>query len=101
MNWPHHREVSAINGGDSSDTESFGCGDDRCVDAAEWQVAVGVNEFGNAEPVSNRHGFDAEIARYHVAQETHLGIGAQSCSYEVNHLSQHQYWHHEWTSMSQ
>jgi hypothetical protein len=35
VSWPHDGEVTAVEGGDAVDAESFGDGDEGCVGAAK------------------------------------------------------------------
>lgn len=83
---PHDGEMTAVDSGDLDNPQSFGRCDDRCVDSSQWQVPVAGNQFGDAEPVGCCHGFDGERAHCQVAEEAHLGSGAQAGAEQVDHF---------------
>lgn len=58
--------------------ESFGCSYHGGVDRPQWQIAVLVDELGDAEPVGCGNWFDADITARKVAEEANLGVGSES-----------------------
>lgn len=86
----HDREVSPVEGCRLGDIETFGGGDDRCIDRSERQVWILAHQFGDAQPIGCRHGFDAEFTRGQVTQETGFSMCAETTSDEVDHLGDHQ-----------
>jgi hypothetical protein len=93
------REVSAVESGDLCDAESFGGGDDRGVDGAEWKVAVMSDEFGDAQPVRRRDRVGDQVARREVAEESDLGFGAELCAEQVRDLGDDECRHDVWAGM--
>lgn len=73
-------EVTAVDGRDLTDTQPFCCGHHGGVYGAKWQVSVSGNKFRDPQPISGGYRFDGERTVGQVAEESHLGFGAQSGS---------------------
>jgi hypothetical protein len=98
---PHDAEVATVQGGDGVGTQPFGgCGNGG-VDRSERQVAISVDELGDAEPVASGNRLDQEITRGDVAEEADLGGGADSGSDEVGHFGDDEGGHDKWTVVAQ
>ncbi len=63
MGGAHDGEVAAVQGGDPGDVEAFGDGDDAGVGAAQVEVGVGFDEFGDTGPVGPAEWFDGQVRR--------------------------------------
>jgi len=94
------REVMAVDSRDLGDAQALGRGDDRRIDRAQWQVAVARDEFGDPEPIHDRHGFDVECSTRDVAEEADLGFCTEASRKEVDDLGDDQRGDDEWAGMS-
>ena len=70
---PDDAEVAAVDGGHGVRTESFGSRNHRGVDSAKRHIAVGVNQFGDAQPITRCHRLRNQVSGSEIAQEPHLG----------------------------
>jgi len=94
--WSDDREMSPVECGDRSLVESFGGSYYGCVDRPQWQIAVLMDELGDAEPVGRSDRFDSQVAACEVAQEANLGVGAEPSPDEIDDLGDHQRRYNEW-----
>lgn len=67
------------------DTQAFWGGNHRRINGAQREIAVAVDEFGNADPVSGGYGCDSEGAAGEVAQEAHLRLDPQPGRQQIVH----------------
>lgn len=87
MSWPNDAEVAAVQRRNLVFAESF-CGSyDRCIHAAERQVAVGAYELSNSKPVLGGDGVGDEAASREVTEEADLRLDSEAGPQEVHHLS--------------
>lgn len=71
-------EVAAVQGRHFSGVEPFGCRDHRGIDGAERQVAVLGDELCNADGVAGMERLNHEVAAGQIAEETDLGLPAET-----------------------
>lgn len=80
------REVPAVEGGDLVEVQAFRGSDDRGIDAAEWEVAVGADELCDPQPLVGGHRFGSEVASSEVAEKADLGVSAEPGAEQVDDL---------------
>ena len=80
MSWPNHREVSAVESGDSCRSQTFGDGDQACVSAAERQVVVSIDKLADALPIGRDDRLDGERSIDDCVVERCFGVGSQLAS---------------------
>jgi len=96
---PHDGEVASIEGGHVSDRQPFrGC-DHGAVDRSERQVAVDLDQVGDAKPIFRRDVLGDQIARSEIPQEPHFSRVAESRPEQVDHLRDDQDGYQERTGM--
>ncbi len=86
MGGPHDSEVAVVEGGDVDDPPAFGSGDDGRVDAAERQVVVAGDEFGDPDQVGGMDGLKREVAGGEVSEEPDFGPPAESRGEQVDNF---------------
>ena len=103
MGRPGDREMPPIEGGDRGGAKPLARGDDRCVDGAERQVAVGSHQLGDPEPVGRNYLFGHQRARRQVAEKTHFGLGPDSAPEQIRDLGHYQdrYQDGSWVALDQ
>lgn len=90
VEWSYRREVTPVEGGDAGDSESLGCGDDRCVHRSERKIAVLEYQFGHPDPIACYNRFDGELTRRQITEEPHFGLGTQPTADQVEDLGEDQ-----------
>ena len=88
--------MSTVECGDRCLVESFGCSYYGCVDRPQWQIAVLMDEFGDAEPVGRSDWLNSQVPAREVAEEADLGRGPKSSANQVDNLGDHQRRNGEW-----
>ena len=86
MSRPNDAEVAPVQCRNLVFVESF-CGSyDRCIHAAEREIAVGAYELGNSKPVLGGDGVGDEVAGREVTEEADLRLDSEPGPQEVHHL---------------
>jgi hypothetical protein len=86
----HDGEVASVDGRDLGDAEALGRGDDRGIHRAQGKVAIARHEFGDPQPVRDRHRLHGERAAGEVAEEADLRLRAQASGEKVDDLGDDQ-----------
>ena len=69
--------------------------DDRSVDGSEREVAIPVNQLGDAQPVPGRHRLDDEVPGGKIAQEPDFRSRAQPRADQIGRLGHDERRHYE------
>jgi hypothetical protein len=86
---PHDGEVASIEGGHVTDRQPFrGC-DHGAVDRSQWQISIGLDQFGYPKPVFGRDVLGDQIAGGQVPQEPDLSLVTEPGPEQVDHLGNH------------
>ena len=78
MDGPHDGEVASIEGGHVTDRQPFSGGDHGAIDRSQWQISVGLDQFGNAQPIFGCDVFGDQVASGEVPQEPHFSVVTES-----------------------
>jgi len=78
VSWPNDAEVVAVEGCHFSGVEPFGRNNHRGIDGAERQVAVLGDELRDADGVAGMERLNREVASSQIAEETDLGLPAET-----------------------
>ncbi len=92
----HDGEVSAIDRCDVAHAQTFGRGNDGCVDRAERKVAILHDQLCDAHPVGRGNWLGDEVAGGEITEEANLGIDAQSGAKQVDDFGDDEGRHDQW-----
>ena len=88
-------KVASVQGCDRLDVHALSCGDQRCIDRPEGQIAISRHELGDAKPVVRPNRLGNERAGSEVTDETDFRTHTKSCREEIRDFSDDQLWHEE------
>jgi hypothetical protein len=83
VSWSHDGEVAAVERCDRGYAEAFRRRDHGGVNRAEWEIDIGVHQFGHAVEVRGRKRLERERAASKFASERSLGRRADELANEV------------------
>lgn len=86
----HDGEVAPVDRRDLGDAQALGGSDDRGIHRPERQGAVARDQFGDPQPVRDRHRLNGERPAGQVPEEANLGPCAETSHQEVDHLGDDQ-----------
>jgi hypothetical protein len=89
---PDDLEVPVVERRDLHDAVPFGGSYDGRVDAAQRQVVVFGDKFGDPDQIGRVDGLDCEVARREVSEEPDLWLPAQPCGQEVHDFGDDESW---------
>lgn len=67
MCWPDDAEVASVDGGHGCCAQAFCNRYDGGIDRAQWQVAVCVNQLGDAQPVTRCYRLHNQVSGGEIA----------------------------------
>lgn len=89
MGGAHDAEVTVIDGGDGVDTEPLSNGNDRCINEAEVEIGVAVDQLPGTLVIDGVEGLDAGVAAGEGGEERCLCDGADTAAEQPAHLDAH------------
>ena len=84
--WPYHGEVAEIECRHFGYAKALGGGDDRCVDGAKGKVVIARDQLCDSQGVLRVHRLQAHLAGREVAEESSLGLPAETTCDQVRDL---------------
>lgn len=96
----YHGEVAEIECRHFGHAKALGCSDDRCVDGAKGKVVVARDQLCDSQDVLGVDRLQAHLASREVAEESSLGLPAETAGYEVGDLGNDEGWDDQGAGMS-
>ena len=90
MCWSNNTEVPTVEGCNRVLVEPFGQHDHASICAAEWEIGIGVDKFGDATEIVVCQRVDQDGPTSDRSEEAGFGLGADPPTDEVRGFSDHQ-----------